>query len=100
MNEEEKLQYVTEHFLDDAIESIEAHRRYWNPSISRTMTGAVSQALEESGYLVFVWEIPPQWEHVFFLREDTTVDNQEIKDIAEERFRLMEKGVEESQLPK
>lgn len=100
MNEEEKLEYVKEHFLDDAIASIEAHRRYWNPSISRTMTSALSQALEEAGYSVFVWEIPPQWEHVFYMREDATVENQEIKDIAEERLRLMEQGVDDSQLPK
>ena len=37
---------------------------------------------------------------MFYLREDATVENQEIKDIAEERLRLMEQGVDDSQLPK
>lgn len=100
MNNEEKSKYLEEHFLGEAIASIETHRRYWNPSISRTLTSALSAALEESGYPVFVWEIPPQWEHVFYLQEDAKVDDVEIKAIAEERFRLMEQGIDETLLPK
>lgn len=100
MNIEEKIEYVKEHLLVEAIESIEAHRRYWNPSISRTLTGALSNALEDAGYPVFVWEIPPQWEHVFYLQEDASVGNSEIKAIAEERFRLMGQGADGAKLPK
>lgn len=101
MNTEEKLQYVKEHFLGDAIESIKVHRRYWNPSISRTMTGALSQALEEGGYPVTIWEIPPQWEHVFYLREDASSDNDEIiRVIAEERSRQMEAVIDDAKLSK
>lgn len=100
MNIEEKAEYVKEHFLAEAINSIEAHRRYWNPSISRTLTSALSKELEGAGYPVVVWEIPPQWEHVFYLQEDASIESAEIKAIAEERFRLMEQGVDASQLPK
>ena len=100
MNIEEKSEYVKEHFLAEAIESIEAHRRYWNSSISRTLTGALSKELENSGYPVFVCEIPPQWEHVFYLQEDAGVENAEIEAIAEERLRVMEQGVDADQLPK
>lgn len=95
-----KLKYVKENFLSDAIASIKIHRRYWNSTISRTMTRALADALEEIGYAVHVWEIPPQWEHVFYLQEDAGVQDKEIKAIAMERFRLMEQGTEDSQLPR
>jgi len=101
MTEEEKLEYVKEHFLQDALSSIEHHGRYWNPSISRTLTSALRQQLETHGYNVIVWEIPPQWEHVFYLQEHANSDYQEeVRRIAEKRYSLMEGGANESQLPK
>ncbi len=99
MTDDEKMEYVTEHFLEDAIKSIEEHRRYWNPTISRTMTKALATALENSGFPVFAWELPPQWEHVFFLKEDVDVENRELKQIAERRYEMMEDGVEDDLLP-
>lgn len=101
MTECEKLEYVSEHFLEDAINSINTYGRYWNSSISRSLTDALCQKLAESGLPVFVWEIPPQWEHVFFLKTD--LDNatkEKINNIANQRFSLMEQGAIESQLPK
>ena len=44
-------------------------------------------------------EIPPQWEHVFYLTEDASIDKLMIKALAEERYRLMSQGVEEALLP-
>jgi len=101
MTEEEMERYVKENFLKDAISSIKEHGRYWNSSIPRTLTSALSQQLEHAGFNVTVWEIPPQWEHVFYLQEDTSTKYRDlIMNIAEQRYSLMENGTSESLLPK
>ena len=100
MTNEEKLVHVREYYLADAIKSIETYRRYWNSSIPRMHTNTLVQELISLGYGVISYEIAPQWEHVFYLSEDASSNNNnELKVIAEKRYLLMNNGVKESELP-
>lgn len=98
MNNQEKIEYVRDFILEDAMQSIKLYGRYWNPSISRTLTSTLEELLENESLSVFVREIAPQWEHVFYLKEQHSL-SAEIEAIAIKRFELMEKGVDKSELP-
>jgi len=98
MNNQEKIEYVRDSLLEEAIESIKSHGRYWNPTISRTLTSTLEQLLHDEGFSVFVREIEPRWEHVFYLKEQHSLSD-EIKAIAIKRFELMEKGLDKLELP-
>jgi hypothetical protein len=74
MTKDEKLKYVEEHYLVDAIQSIKKYRRYWNSTISRTLTDALNIKLKSSGYSTACFELPPQWEHVYYLLEDASLE--------------------------
>lgn len=60
MNKEEARKNVTEHYLNEAIESLDKYRRYWNGSISRTLVSTLKEMLEESGYEVYVRGLEPE----------------------------------------
>jgi len=101
MTDDEKKEYVKEHFLSEAIASIEEVGRYWNGSISRTLTSALCEALEEECFKVTVREIPPEWEHVFYLISERATEYTEIlESIAIQRSTQKENDVEEHLLAK
>ncbi|QGX40163.1 hypothetical protein [Permianibacter aggregans] len=100
MTDAEKEAYVEMHFLEEAISSIESHGRYWNASISRLLTGTLARKLADAGYSVIVREVPPQWEHVFYLSKDASQKNDKVIDsIAKKRYELMESERSKSELP-
>ena len=87
MTPEEKEAYVKEHLLSEALQSMERCGRYWNASISRAMAPALRKLLERHGYPnVHMREIPPEWEHVYYLYEDSVV----VEQIAIERSSFRE----------
>ena len=95
MNNEEKLAYVKEHLLDEALESMSIHGRYWNGSISRTLAPTLKQLINESGYNVHMREIPPHWEHVYYPYSDSDL----IEKIAYERAAIKDKQDDYQNLP-
>lgn len=100
MTESEKEDYVEEHLLDEALKSIKTSGRYWHSSIPRVLTNALSKKLREAGYPVIVREIPPQWEHVFYLEKYASASNgEELELIAKKRYELMENGKSKTELP-
>jgi hypothetical protein len=99
MNSEEKIEHVKEHLLNDALESMEVHGRYWNGSISRTLAPTLKGLLENSGFPeIHMREISPEWEHVYFMHKDAEL----VEVIANQRFSIKEKNHDcnESDLPK
>lgn len=92
MTEDEKRELVKELYLDDAVSDLSTHGRYWNSSMSRKMTGTLVGLLEEAGLDVFVEEIKPDWEHVFYLPDDEFC-LQNLSDIAIKRSAQKEKGI-------
>lgn len=98
MNNEKNEEYVRQNFLDEAILSIKKNRRYWNSSISSRLVSVLCKLLDEVDLPVFAWEIPPQWEHVFYLQSD--IDKQEeIKVIAQKRYEFMSDENNKQALP-
>lgn len=83
MNKEEARKNVTEHYLNEAIESLDKYRRYWNGSISRTLVSTLKEMLEESGYEVYVRGLEPEQEHVFYLDFE---DSKKVEKIAIKRY--------------
>lgn len=83
----DKDQYVREHYLQDALESLAKYGRYWNGAISRTMAGNLNSAIKKSGIDTLYSELPPQWEHVYYLSQDASLEYFEnLRSIAVERF--------------
>lgn len=77
MTSEEIEARVREHLLDEALEDLEQYGRYWNGSISRTLAPTLKKLLETSGYPeIRMREIPPDWEFVYYLGEDSEVIEQ------------------------
>lgn len=74
MTPEEKVEYVKEYLLDDALKSMKQYGRYWHGSISRTLAPTLKVLLQNSGYTnVQMREIPPDWEHVYYMYEDKEI---------------------------
>jgi hypothetical protein len=69
---------VEKNYLNAALQSIQLHRRYWHASIPRVLTSTLARKLEEAGYPVIVREMQPIWEHLFFLAEDASPENDEL----------------------
>jgi hypothetical protein len=99
MTENEKKEYLREHLLDAAVNSLDSVGRYWHGSISRTMTSALRSLLNDEGYDVIVRETPPEWEHVFYLSEDaSSAYSNKLEQIAKKRSKQMSAGVDENSL--
>ncbi|MDR9498839.1 MAG: hypothetical protein RI556_06660 [Hydrogenovibrio sp.] len=99
MTKNEKKEYLREHFLDDAVQSLKSVGRYWHGSISRTMTNAFCSLLNDKGYDVIVRKIPPEWEHVFYLSEDSSSEySNKLEKIANKRSEQKDAGVNEKSL--
>ncbi|UAA39122.1 hypothetical protein KIH87_01780 [Paraneptunicella aestuarii] len=86
--------YAKEHYLEGAVESLERVGRYWNGSIARVMVKPLQEAIEEEGYEVFVREIPPIWEHVFYLVDNVEADySNKLEEIALRRSVQLEQNI-------
>lgn len=78
-------------YLDSAIRSLDTCGRYWNSTIPRPTAKALVQLLKDNGYKISVMEIPPLWEHVFFI---SNLDLETIQDIAKARAKLINEQME------
>ncbi|MFC6634018.1 hypothetical protein [Microbulbifer taiwanensis] len=99
MTPEEKEAHVKEHLLNEALESIRHCGRYWNGSISRSLASTLKWLLESSGYPnIYMREIPPDWEHVYYMYEHSDV----VEQIAYERSSIKRANFDYSneELPK
>lgn len=87
--------------LDEAKKDLKEFGRYWNGSISRTMTSILASLLKDEGYSVSYREIAPDWEHVYY-RIDNFRPNtmKEIESIAQYRAIQRENGISEHLLKK
>lgn len=86
MNNEEKIEYVKEYILDEALDSIAKHGRYWNASISSALASTLEALIIESGHDIHMREIAPHWEHVYYFYSDVelleriAIERAEIRD--------------------
>ncbi|WFO49761.1 hypothetical protein [Aeromonas veronii] len=95
MNNKEKIKYVKEHFLSEALASIDQHGRYWNSSISREFASTLDKLITKKKKKILMREIAPIWEHVYYYHHDSEL----IVKIAIERAKIMEQPYIYSDLP-
>jgi predicted membrane-bound spermidine synthase len=68
----EEIKYLRETLLVEAILSMNKHRRYWNGVIGSGLALALQELLKNEGYSnIQIREIAPDWEHVYYLPEDS-----------------------------
>jgi len=78
-------------YIDAATLSILEHGRYWNGGITSTAAARLKKALLEEGFKVEIYEVAPDWEHVFFILNDQN-SYESIEIIAEKRAKLNLEG--------
>jgi hypothetical protein len=93
MTNDEKIEHLKEHILEEALESMSQYGRYWNGSISRNMAPVLQQLIIDAGYDIHMREIQPHWDHVYYPYKDL------VEKIANERAAIKEQCDDYQDLP-
>lgn len=86
---------ITQHHLHAALSDITSMNRHWF-SLPRPGAAMLQTLVSEHGHNVFLYELPPEWEHVIAPQVEPLND---LRKIAAERAKLRAQGVPEHALP-
>lgn len=95
MDDETLRQHVRNSYLDKVIALLESNGRHWMIETRKVM-GVLTNLIIEEGCKCILHEVPPEWE---FVIDSVETDWDKINDIAEERAKLREQGINEDKLP-
>lgn len=87
---------ISSNHLAAALSDICSIGRHWF-SLPRPGASMLEKLISEQGHEVFLFELPPEWEHVISLKEES---HRALVEIAARRAALRAKGVADDALPK
>jgi hypothetical protein len=87
---------ISDNHLSSALADISTTGRHWF-SLPSSGASMLEQLVAENGYDVFLFELPPEWEHVLALKGHLP---DELRQVAVERAELRSKGAVDSALPR
>lgn len=91
------MEAVARPYLQDALDDLESHGRYWIPGMSSGAAQALQNLVALEGRDTNLLELAPEWEHVLALPEAPA---DEARKLAVRRAALRAKGVAEAKLPR
>lgn len=80
---------ITNNFLSAALSDISSVGRHWF-SLPRLGASMLETLISEQGHDVFLFELPPEWEHVLALKEES---HSTLVAIAAKRANLRAEGL-------